>query len=289
MKTITTLLILCSFFIMSSQNDDEIKGIIVNQQNIPVKNATISIPSAFLRTVSSEDGKFNLSLANMIYKTDDVIEISIEDTDEIIKLTIDDYLKLNKKVFVMSGGEKKVAKNKKAIATIKQEPTKYTEAKKTSLILDNVKKGNKISIKNYKGKVFFKELIETSNLKKKEFDLNYLVDGSYFFEIEKDLQISIIPFNISYEKGVIYSKYNKTRFFKPHIKVENEVVILTQISENGDPITINIYDENNQLLYNDTTENELDIQRAFKLKKGSFKFVITSNNREYATLINNYD
>ena len=284
MKNLLTIIILSFCFIMSSQDNLEIKGTIVNNQNMPVNHATISIPSVFLRTVTSQEGKFNLSLANTEYRTDDVIKISGKDNDETIELTIGDYLKLNSKVFVMNGEKVKIAKNRKTIAS-----NKYTEAKKTSLILNDVIKGNKISIKNYKGKTFFKELIETSNLKKKEYDLNFLSDGNYFFEIEKGLQLKVMPFTISYENGIIFSKDKETTLYKPYIKVKNEMVILTQFSQNGEPITINIYDENDQLLYNHTTKNETNIQRAFKLEKGSFKFVVTSNHNEYETLINNYD
>lgn len=289
MKKLLNILIFSYCFILNSQNNLEIKGIIVDNQNSPIEYASVSIPSAFLRTATCPQGKFNLSLANMDYETDDLIEISYKDSNETIEMTIEDYIKLNRKVFVINHGNVELPKSKKTITTTAIEPVQYSEAKKTTLTFNNVKKGNKISIKNNKGKLFFKELIETSELKKKEFDLNYLADGNYFFEIEKDSQINIKPFTLSYENGIIYSKHKETTLNKPHIKVENEMVLLTQVSEYGEPVTIDIYDENGVLLYNDTTENELDIQRAFKLKKGNFKFVITANNKEYATLINNYD
>ncbi|MGB5418472.1 hypothetical protein, partial [Algibacter sp.] len=101
MKKLLTILIFSSCFIMSSQDDLEIKGTIVNEQNFPLENASVSIPSAFLRTASSQKGEFNLSLANMVYDTDDVIEISGKDIEETVHITIGNYLKLNKKVFVI--------------------------------------------------------------------------------------------------------------------------------------------------------------------------------------------
>lgn len=291
MKKLLTILAMSSCLAISAQDDLEIKGTIVNNQNQPVKEITVSVPSAFLRTVTGQDGKFNLSLANMNYGANDMIQISNNDNNKIIEMSIGDYLKLDNKKFVVNNGSSNTSKKKKVAKTTKtkKEKDKYSEAKKTTLALNEVKKGDKISIKNKNGKTFLKETITSSNIKNKEFDLNFLADGNYFFEIERELKINIIPFMLSFDKGIIYLKQQETVLYKPHIKVENEMVILTQISQNGAPISIDIYDENNELLYNDTTKDELDIQRAFKLKKGNFKFVITSNNNEYETEITTYD
>ena len=112
MKVLINILIFSCCLVYSSQDNLEITGNIVNRQNIPVKNATISFPSAFLRTTTSMEGKFNLSLVNINYVTSDVIEISNKVNNEILKLTIKDYLKLESKVIVMDVGIDKVAENR---------------------------------------------------------------------------------------------------------------------------------------------------------------------------------
>ncbi|SHI68196.1 carboxypeptidase-like regulatory domain-containing protein [Algibacter luteus] len=292
MKKLLLIILLCSSLLVSSQETLEIIGTIVNSQNSPVSSASVSIPAAFLRTTTDQEGQFNLSLENVNYKIDDIIKISSTAADETINMTIGDYMKLNKKQIVLNDGSATDKRNKEKIATTKEERFEYTEAKKTLLTLNKVKQGNKISIKNYRGQTFFDERVETESLLSKEFDLNFLKDGNYFFEIEKDIQIDIIPFTISFEKGIIFLKNKENTLFKPHVKFENESVKLTQLSPNKEPVTVNIYGDyynTYELIYTETIRDEQDIKRLYKLEKGNFKIVIKSNNKEYATLINNYD
>ena len=64
------------------------------------------------------------------------------------------------------------------------------------------------------------------------------------------------------------------------------------MSPNKEPVTVNIYGDyynTYELIYTETIRDEQDIKRLYKLEKGNFKIVIKSNNKEYATLINNYD
>ena len=282
-KLLLTALLFSSCFAVSSQEDLEIIGTVVNNQNRPVSSAYVSIPAAFLSAATSTDGKFNLSLANVDYKMDDIIEISSK--AETLKITIGEYMELNNKYIVINDGSFANENNTKNIATNKKEPLKYTEAKKTSLVLNRVKKGNQIFIKNQRGKTFFKERVQTENLLKKEFDLNFLKDGSYFFEIEKDLQIDIIPFTVSFERGIIYLESKKATIHKPHIKFEDQIVRLSQLSLDRKPVTINIYDNNSELLHTETTNNEQNINRVYKLGKGEFKIVIKSMPEEvYSTI-----
>lgn len=289
MKNLLTILLLSSCFIINAQKDIEIKGTVVNYQNTPISSASVSIPVAFLRTATTDEGKFNLSLANVNYKMDDVIKISSNVIDETFEITIGDYIELDNKKIVVNDGSLAIENPKKTIESNKKESRKYTEAKKTSLVLNNVKKGNLITIKNYRGKVFFEEFIEIDNLLNKAFDLNFLNDGSYFFEIEKDLQTEVIPFTVNYDEGIIYLKNLEATLFKPHVIFENELVKINQISPNREPITIDIYDNSETLLYTETVENEQVIMRGYKLEKGLFKIVIKSNSKEYATLIDNLD
>ena len=286
MKNLLIILLLSSYFFINAQ---EIKGTVVNNQNMPISSVSISIPGAFLRTVTTNNGKFNLSLANLDYKTDDIIEISSSRIDETVKITIGDYLKLDNKKIIINDGSSAVSNTNKTIEPSKKTP-KYTEARKTSLILNKIRKGNQIYIKNQRGKIFYKELIALDNLQKKEFDLNFLEDGAYFFEIEKDLIFHIIPFIIDFENGITYLKDQESTLFKPQVKFENELVKINHMSLEKEPITIDLYDNNTQaLLYTETIKGEQDIKRIYKLEKGSFKIVVKSKNKEYATLIDNLD
>ena len=70
------------------------------------------------------------------------------------------------------------------------------DAKKTALTLKSVKEGNQLSIIDNNGIILYREIIEKTGNYNKEFNLTSLPDGAYIFELDKDLEINTIPFNI---------------------------------------------------------------------------------------------
>jgi len=162
-------------------------------------------------------------------------------------------------------------------------------SKKTALILNNVKKGNQISIKDNNGLVLYKELVETTGTYKKGFDLNQLPDGDYFFEVEKDLEIKTIPFMVN-SNGIIFNEKKEATIFKPFIKIKNGLALVTKLSPNRETVMISVFTDHNdnfQLVHSETIEDIQVMERAYKLEKGKYKIVINSNDKEYTTFINN--
>jgi len=164
-----------------------------------------------------------------------------------------------------------------------------SDAKKTSLILKNVKQGNVLTLKDAYGIVLFKESIEDNGVYKKGFDLTKLPDGDYVFELEKDLEIKTIPFSVDLN-NVSFDTEDEVTYFKPYIKEEEDLVFFTKLNLNRDKITVDIYSNikgDYKLLHTETFDNVKVIEKVFKLEKGSYKIVTNSNNKEYTTLINN--
>ncbi len=160
---------------------------------------------------------------------------------------------------------------------------------KTPIVLENVKEGNLLSIKDNKGVILYKEVIKTNGHYEKGFDLNNLPDGDYIFELEKDLEVSIIPFNVILHK-VNFNKNDEASYFKPYIKQEDDLVIISKLASNLEKTSIEIYAvdaEDMKLRYSEKVENVQVIEKAFRLEEGDFKIVISSNNKEYTTFINN--
>ena len=167
------------------------------------------------------------------------------------------------------------------------------DAKRTSLTLEYVKAGNLLSIKDNNGIVLYKEQIESTGLYSKGFDLTQLPDGSYNFELDGDTEVKTIPFTVS-SNTVRFKKELETTIFKPYVKVEEDMVYITKLSLNNAPLHIDVYFEGNsftstrELVYSETIKNTKKIGKVFKLagyKKGSYKIVMSSEGREYTTLI----
>jgi hypothetical protein len=162
-------------------------------------------------------------------------------------------------------------------------------AKKTALVIENVKQGNLLTITDSYGIVLYKEFIQTNGVYKKGFDLTELPNGDYVFELEKDLEIKTIPFKVEFS-NVIFSKADETTYFKPYIRQEGNVVYLTKLSPKFDSTTVKVYALGNgspKLCHTETIDNTQVVEKVFKLEKGNFKITVNSNNKEHTTIINN--
>ncbi|WP_299548088.1 hypothetical protein [Seonamhaeicola sp.] len=158
----------------------------------------------------------------------------------------------------------------------------------TALTIANVKEGNLLSIKDGYGITLYKEVIEQTGLYNKGFDLTDLPDGNYFFELEKDMEIKTIPFTVK-SNEVTFNKEKETKVFKPFVREKKDLVYITKLAPNKEPLAISVYGlygGSSELLYKETIEGVQNIERAFKLQEGKYKIVFASNNREFTKYIN---
>lgn len=167
--------------------------------------------------------------------------------------------------------------------------SKKEALKKTALIINNVKVGDLLTIKDYNGITLYKELIDTSGTYKKGFDLTALPNGSYFFEVNKDMEIRTIPFTVK-SSEVVFNKSEEEITFKPFVRQKGDLVLITKLATNLEPLKIKIYTEVNgsfELAYSEKVEGTQTIERAYKLEKGNYKVILNSNNNEFTKFINN--
>ncbi|WP_298237115.1 hypothetical protein [uncultured Algibacter sp.] len=165
------------------------------------------------------------------------------------------------------------------------------ESDRTSLALLNVKKGNLLSIKDANGLILYKESIKTSGTYTKGFDLTSLPDGSYFFELDKDVEIRTIPFNVK-SNTVVFDKEKAIVSFKPIIKIDGDMVYISKLALDYEPLKIKLYVENDsylsnnyKLIYSEEIKDIQTIERVYKLDKtvpGNYKIIIFSEGREFA-------
>ncbi|GAA4280107.1 hypothetical protein [Gaetbulibacter aestuarii] len=176
-----------------------------------------------------------------------------------------------------------------ATATINNDLKPYDEGK-MALTLENVSSGNSLAIKDSNGMVLYKELIKTSGTYKKGFDLTALPDGAYVFELDKDLEIKIIPFTVTANK-VAFKKAESKSIFKPYIRQKDNKVLISKLALNGEPVKIDIYAETDgvyQLSYSETIKGVKAIGKVYALKSGAtYKITLKSINKEFTTFINN--
>ncbi|WP_439129819.1 hypothetical protein [Polaribacter sp.] len=166
-------------------------------------------------------------------------------------------------------------------ANEKKNTTYVVDGKKVKVEFNTVKKGNTLTIKDSHDVVIYSQDIEKSGNYAKIFDLSKLVKGEYTAELEKDFEIIVKNFSIL--EGKVSFKEEKT-IFKPVIRTENNLVLISKIDFNKEPLKVALY-YNGDVIFSETIkDNSQVLNRIYKLseeEKGNYSVVINSNKRSY--------
>ncbi|QXP65868.1 hypothetical protein [Polaribacter sp. AHE13PA] len=161
--------------------------------------------------------------------------------------------------------------------------TNYKEAKKTVKVeFNNVKKGQTLTIKNSNGLTVYNNEIQNSGDYSKTFDFSALENGIYSAELNKDFEIVIKKFNV--ENGLVTFLNNKDeKIFKPIIRTEGELLLISKINFNNEPLKVTLY-YNNEAVLSETISGDKLLQRVYQLSEkevGAYKVVVSSDERTY--------
>ena len=167
------------------------------------------------------------------------------------------------------------------------------DLKKTSITL-KVKQGNLLFIKDANGIILYRETIEQNGLYTKGFDLSALPNGNYVVELEKDVEIKIMPFEVL-ETKVIFNKEDESLFFKPVTRVKDDLVFVSKIALDNENLNIAVYkkaenftDANYDLVFEESLKETKNLERIYKLsREGDYKIVYSTNGRVFTEYINN--
>ena len=162
------------------------------------------------------------------------------------------------------------------------------ESKITEVTLANVKQGSQLRIKDVMGIVHYKESIVKDGDYSKGFDLTSLPDGEYFFELESEMEIVIIPFRVQ-SNQVAFNKKDKSTIFKPVVRLKGSLVYVSRVSFAAEPIEYKVYfAENSDLVLTEKFENDSHVKKVYDFsgaQKGDYVFVFLSNGRKYTRTI----
>ncbi|QQY83142.1 hypothetical protein JJL45_03875 [Tamlana sp. s12] len=162
------------------------------------------------------------------------------------------------------------------------------EANKTTLTINNVKEGSLLSLKDALGHVIASETIKTSGKYTREFDLSFLANGDYMFEVDKDLEIKEIPFAV--KSGVaLFNKNEEKVIYKPFIRVSGDMVFVSKLAIDGEPLDVEIIftpknSGNSSVVVSETIKNKDKIERVYQLsgaKKGEYQVILYTAGRKF--------
>lgn len=160
------------------------------------------------------------------------------------------------------------------------------------LTLKEVKKGQQLLIKDANLSILYRESITHNGTYTKGFDLTSLPDGTYYFELDKDLEIVTIPFTIT-SNEVQFEKEKETVIYKPTVRVVDNKLFVSRLSLEKESLKVKIYYEkafegNSILVFSENIEGTKIASRIYELskkKKGDYTIVFTTQGREFTKRI----
>ncbi|AUS05047.1 hypothetical protein [Pseudotamlana carrageenivorans] len=161
-------------------------------------------------------------------------------------------------------------------------------ANKTTLTINHVKEGNLLSLKNALGQVIASETIKTTGKYTREFDLSFLSNGNYMFEVDKGLEINEIPFSIKSGEA-LFNKNEEKVIYKPFIRVSADMVFVSKLAIDGEPLDIEILftpknSMNSTVVVSEKIKNKDKIERAYQLssaRPGEYQVILRTAGRRF--------
>lgn len=157
------------------------------------------------------------------------------------------------------------------------------KTKNVSVEFKNVKKGHSLAIKNEKGTILYSETVSENGNLSKILDVTYLKEGNYVLEMDKDYEIVIQKFQVTKDQVTLVSSDEKV-IFKPVIRNQENILMISKIEFDQEPTQIVIYFEN-EVIFSETVKNETHLNRVYKLdatKKGAYNVIVYNQNRKYS-------
>jgi len=158
----------------------------------------------------------------------------------------------------------------------------------TNLHFDNVKQGSVLTIIDENGFVLYKEAIKKTGDYSKGFDLTTLPDGEYSFELDSDLKIMIIPFNVKSDV-VVFDKESEESIYKPVIRTKEDMVYVSRPGIENTSLSYKIfYAANYELVETESFGEMEEVKKVYDFsdsERGNYIFVFESKGREYTKTI----
>lgn len=158
----------------------------------------------------------------------------------------------------------------------------------TNIKIENVNEGSLFTIKDNKGQLLYSELIEKTGTYSKRFDLTNLPDAQYYFELDKQDEIKIIPFKVK-SNIAEFMQDEEYNIVKPDITFRNGCVYISKISADEQSWEIEVYYEDYDLAYRERLKDNRKLTRVYDFsssKKGSYTIVVRSEGRTFKNSVN---
>jgi len=139
-----------------------------------------------------------------------------------------------------------------------------------------------LSIRELNNQLLFEEAIHSSGAASKSYDLSALPNGEYLLNVESDTKLTTYTIVIANNKAVV-SAPKITELLKPVFTQDKSMLTLSLDNLDKGPIEVQILNEYNDELYNETFTDKSKVVKKFNTAKTYGKeltFVVRSKTQE---------
>lgn len=159
---------------------------------------------------------------------------------------------------------------------------------KSMIKIGNLKSGYLLKIKDEAGMTLHQEIINDHDNYLKSFDMSHLPDATYYFELDNDQEIKIIPILMK-DQLPILNRSEEVSIMKPSLKMEGKLVHVQQEALNKQNLEVSIFFEGNELIFEEFFENTLAVNRTYDFSKsptGEYTIIFNTEGRTFVNEIN---
>jgi hypothetical protein len=143
-----------------------------------------------------------------------------------------------------------------------------------------------VKVKDIHGETLHSEKFDGALFSKK-YDLNILPKGTYYFEVEGNTKIKIIPFEVKANE-IVYDSAMETVYHKPSIIKEDKFVYVSKLTTPSEEFTMTVVDDYDNVLYTETVTGPGKITKKLNLNKldeGTYRLYVRSGSKVYTESI----
>jgi len=140
-----------------------------------------------------------------------------------------------------------------------------------------------LSIYDAEGKMIHSENVNSPKSVNRTYDLNALPEGTYFLEAESNSKVSRYEISVVGEIALL-SEDATTEVYKPTFLNKNGLVWVNMLNLDKSPVTIKIYDNEYNEIYESATLLDQNVAKVFDInnfQNEEYTFVVTDNNKSF--------
>ncbi|NPD46446.1 hypothetical protein [Lentimicrobium sp. S6] len=154
---------------------------------------------------------------------------------------------------------------------------------KSLVKIQQISEGTHFSIKDEDGITLYQETINNSGIVSKLLDFSTLPDADYYFELDSEEKIKVIPFSVnkSIAEFVAAEEYS---IVKPKIVVNDQLVHISNDAIENQKVDVKVYYENDDLAFRELLQDAKAINRTYDFSsslKGNYTIVLTKEGRTF--------